>query len=78
MWKEFFILEFRVLVKAYENASKFGLSQYPKISKFEVWSKGKQLANFDRGWDFNNLPEWALDFIIKSLNKLLFLVHLFF
>jgi hypothetical protein len=76
MWKEFFIWEFRVVAKVYDNASQFGLSQFPRISKLSIWQNGKQLLNFDRGWDFNNLPDWMLEAILKAASKLLFLIQI--
>lgn len=71
MWKEYMIMNFRVIVKVYENASKFGIKEFPRISKLEVFQFGERLARYDRGWDFNNLPKGVFEMIIKALDAII-------
>lgn len=76
MWKEFILWEFRVVVKVYDGASQWGLSQFPRISKMGIWQNGKQLFNYDRGLDFSNIPDWLLEAIVKAVSKLLLVINL--
>jgi hypothetical protein len=68
MWKELFILGYRVLIKVYDEGSKYGIEGLERVSKLSIWKDGKEVLNYDRGWDFNELSGpvyWLIKKIIK-------------
>ncbi|WP_047152160.1 DUF7678 domain-containing protein [Aneurinibacillus tyrosinisolvens] len=71
MWKTFWFFGYKIFVKIYDNDLGRGMKELPTVSKFSVWKKGKELANYDRGWDFNELPSFTYKAIIRFLDLIL-------
>lgn len=71
MWKEIAIMGYKVTVKVFEKGSQFGMDEAPRISKMAIFNKGKQVFNYDRGLDFNELPSWTYKIIIKAVKEFL-------
>lgn len=71
MWREFFIFGYRIVAKAYDNPSAFGIEGAKRVSKIAIYHGEDWVLNYDRGWDFNHLPEWVLNPLITALDHIL-------
>jgi hypothetical protein len=71
MWKEVSVLGYKVIVKIFEKGSRYGIKEFPRISKLQIYKRGKELAAYDRGWDFNELPPMIYKAIITCLKAIL-------
>lgn len=71
MWREFAVMGFKIVCKAYDEGSKYGLAIAPRISKMSIYSGEKEVFNYDRGMDFTLLPEWLAAKIIHMVDALL-------
>lgn len=67
MWREFFILGYRVVAKVYDEGSKYGIEGLEQISKLSIWKGEKEVLNYDRGWDFSDIPGPVYRMIKKIL-----------
>ena len=56
MWKETEIKGYKFTFKIYDIGSIFGIND-GRVSKLSIRKNGKELYNYDRGLDFNNLDE---------------------
>lgn len=70
MWRTIKILGYFMEAKIYDTGSKFGIAEAPRISKLHIIKNGKELLGYDRGWDFNEMPEFTYRLILSVLNHL--------
>lgn len=71
MWREFSIMGFKIFAKVYENPSKYGIAAAPRISKLAIYKGKEWVFNYERGYDFNRLPEWTLRQILNILDHII-------
>ena len=56
MWSEGTIGEYKYWVKHYDEGSDYGIDE-GRISKLTIRKGGRELYNYDRGLDFDNLDK---------------------
>lgn len=71
MWRTLYLWGYRVVVKVYEQGSIYGLKELPRVSKMSVSRGGKELFNYDRGLDFNELSPFVYQAILRMLKWIL-------
>lgn len=71
MWRVFRIFNFKVFAKVYENGSRFGLEDLPRVSKLAIYKGKDMVLNYNRGWDINELSPFMYRSIIKILGWLI-------
>jgi hypothetical protein len=74
MWKKEIIVingsEIYFSMKVFENGSSYGIDE-GRISKLSCRREGKEVINYDRGWDIRpkeNIDKEALEEILKLYN----------
>jgi hypothetical protein len=71
MWREIVLFGWRIQAKIFDNPSMYGINE-GRISKLWVREEksGKELLNYERGWDFNYLPKPVVDLLVKYLEHI--------
>jgi len=71
MWRTLYLFGHKVVVKVYETGSMYGLKEFPSVSKMSISKGGKELFNYDRGLDFNELSPFVYQAILRMLKWIL-------
>ena len=68
MWKNGKIDNFEYWVKSYDEPSIYGIDE-GRISKLTVKRDGREIMNFDRGWDTEPKTDTDREVLAKILAK---------
>lgn len=68
-WITVEIQGFRVEAKVYDEGSEFGVMG-GRVSKLTIYKNGKELYNYDRGLEFNNLQAGFIEIVVAELETL--------
>ncbi|MCL2235450.1 MAG: hypothetical protein FWB98_03285 [Defluviitaleaceae bacterium] len=68
MWSRGEINGYKFDVKHYENGSEYGINE-GRVSKLSIRKDGKEVYNYDRGLDYDNLDKAGKKAYVEILKK---------